>query len=84
MPQYTYKCKSCDKQWEEFYSLNETPTKCPFCEMNNLQRIPSSVTILAKMQEENKTRTGEIVKNYIEQNKQVLKELKQEAKSKKI
>jgi hypothetical protein len=36
------------------------------------------------MQEENKARTGELVKDYIEQNKQVLKELQQEAKSKQL
>lgn len=84
MPQYAYKCKSCDKQWEEFHSISETPSKCPFCEMSNLQRIPSSVTIITKMQEENKIRTGEIVKDYIDQNKQVLKELKQEIKSKQL
>jgi putative FmdB family regulatory protein len=84
MPQYVYKCKSCDKQWEEFHSLNEAPSKCPFCEMNNFHRVPSYVASVAKMQEENKIKTGEIVKDYIEQNKQVLKELKQEIKSKQL
>lgn len=82
MPQYMYKCKFCDKQWEEFHSLNETPSKCPFCEMNNFQRIPAYVAVISKMQEENKAKTGEMVKDYIEQNKQVLKEFKQELKSK--
>jgi putative FmdB family regulatory protein len=84
MPQYVYKCKSCDKQWEEFHSLNEAPSKCPFCEMNNFHRVPSYVATISKMQEENKARTGELVKDYIEQNKQVLKELQQEAKSKQL
>lgn len=84
MPQYAYKCKSCEKHWEEFHSINETPAKCPFCEMNNFHRVPSYVATISKMQEENKVRTGELVKDYIEQNKQVLKELQQEAKSKQI
>jgi len=82
MPQYSYKCQSCDKVWEEVHSINEQPTKCPFCEMSNFKRIPSVISFMKKMDEQNKIRTGEIVKDFIEQNKQVLKDIKQELKSK--
>ena len=83
MPQYTYRCKSCEKQWEEIHSINEKPLVCPFCEIENIYRVPSLVSTVVKA-EDKKAKTGEVVKDYIEQNKEVLKELKQEIKRQKL
>jgi len=83
MPQYAYRCKACQKQWEEIHSINEKPSICPFCETENIHRVPSQVSSVMKV-EDKKVKTGEVVKDYIEQNKEVLKELKQEIKRQKL
>jgi len=83
MPQYTYRCKACEKEWVEIHSINEKPSVCPFCETNNFHRVPSQVSTVVKT-EDKKVKTGEVVKDYIEQNKEVLKELKQEIKRQKL
>lgn len=83
MPQYHYKCESCQKDWIEFHSINDSVNICPHCEMENyVKRIPSPVMTTIKRTTE-KT-TGETVKQYIEENKQVLKEIKQELKGKEL
>jgi len=84
MPQYRYHCNSCNKDWEEFHSIKETPLMCPFCEAASFQRIPSIVTIKRAEESQPSKQTGQTVKQYIEENKQVLKEYKQELKSKEL
>mgnify|MGYP003339256915 FL=1 len=80
MPQYHYVCESCAKDWEEFHSINEKVNICPFCELENfVKRIPSPVMTAIKKQKEKQT--GELVKQYIEENKQVLKDYQKELKS---
>lgn len=83
MPQYHYKCQSCQKDWQEFHSINETVNLCPYCELENfVKRIPSPV--MATIKKSSEKTTGETVKQYIEENKQVLKEIKQELKGKEL
>ena len=80
MPQYYYVCESCTKDWQEFHSINEKVNICPFCELENfVKRIPSPVMTAIKKQSEKQT--GELVKQYIEENKQVLKDYQKELKS---
>lgn len=41
MPQYEYKCKVCDYQFEEFQSINDDPISiCPKCK-GNVKRLIS-------------------------------------------
>ena len=80
MPQYHYVCGSCTKDWQEFHSINEKVNICPFCELENfVKRIPSPVMAAIKKQTEKQT--GELVKQYIEENKQVLKDYQKGLKS---
>lgn len=84
MPYYHYHCKSCDKDWEEMHSISDLPGNCPFCETNNFHRVPAYVTSIKKHQEAQKAKVGEVVKQYIEDNKEVLRDYKQELKKKEL
>ena len=42
MPAYQYKCEYCSKEWTEYHGFNEEPTKCPFCEQENIKRVIQS------------------------------------------
>lgn len=45
MPTYDYICKKCEKMFEYFQSMSDTPKKeCPDCKENSLRRIISGGT----------------------------------------
>ena len=45
MPTYDYICKKCEKTFEYFQSMSDTPKKeCPDCKQDSLRRIISGGT----------------------------------------
>ena len=76
MPRYTYRCDVCGNSFEVSHSISEKLTDCECGEEGSLKRIPSlpfraSVKI-------NKQKAGEIVKEFIEDAKKEVKQVKQE------
>ena len=76
MPRYTYRCDVCGNSFEVSHSISEKLTNCECGEEGSLKRIPSlpfraSVKI-------NKQKAGEIVKEFIEDAKKEVKQVKQE------
>ena len=76
MPRYTYRCDVCGNSFEVSHSISEKLTDCECGEEGSLKRIPSlpfraSVKI-------NKQKAGEIVKEFIEDTKKEVKQVKQE------
>ena len=48
MPTYDYRCKSCEKSFEAFHSINfEEPVLCPDCK-EPAAKLLSSATIIYK------------------------------------
>lgn len=70
MPTYTYKCKECHDTFDTFHDMGTRLTDCQKCgNMATLKRVPSSSISVSE-----KDNSGQLVKNYIEENKEALKE----------
>ena len=79
MPRYIYKCKECEITFQEVHSISEKLTDCEKCGMEqSLQRIPSTLTVLTKKQDDEKREVGSLVKEYIEDVREDVREEKEE------
>ena len=79
MPKYTYYCSECEQYNETRHSMSETLNTCPACEFEDaLTRVPSTPVSLLNKGQDIDPQAGDIVKEYIEDNKQSLKEMKNE------
>jgi putative FmdB family regulatory protein len=70
MPVYTYRCKCCEQQFDTFHDMSTRLTDCEKCgKVNCLKKLLSaSITVSEK------DNSGRLVKNYIEETKEALKE----------
>ncbi len=74
MPKYCYKCPECESEIEVRHGMMERLEECKLCEYQGvLTRIPQLTNIVRK-QEQGKRTTGSLTKEYIEENKRILKE----------
>ena len=78
MPKYCYKCSECENEIEVRHGMTERLTDCKVCgNQGVLTRIPQLTNIVRK-REQGEQKTGSLVKDYIKQNKEILKEQKKE------
>ena len=78
MPKYCYKCSECGSEVEVRHGITERLTDCKVCDNQGvLTRIPQLTNIVRK-QEQGERKTGSLVKDYIQENKEILKEQKKE------
>ena len=78
MPKYCYKCSECESEIEVRHGITERLTDCKVCDNQGvLIRIPQLTNIVRK-QEQGERKTGSLVKDYIRDNKEILKEQKKE------
>ena len=78
MPKYCYKCSECGNEVEVRHGMTERLTDCKVCDNQGvLTRIPQLTNIVRK-QEQGERTTGSLVKDYIQENKEILKEQKKE------
>ena len=76
MPKYCYRCKNCEYQFEVRHAMRDRLYDCEKCGLPEvLVRIPQ----LVYKQSIEPEKTGSLVKEYIEKNREVLKEQKKEA-----
>lgn len=79
MPRYIYKCQACEIVFQKVHSIKEKLKDCEECETKGvLQRIPSMPLVLTKKQSNEKKEVGSLVKEYIEDVKEELKQEKKE------
>tara|TARA_A100001515_G_scaffold32065_1_gene24965 strand:- start:440 stop:706 length:267 start_codon:yes stop_codon:yes gene_type:complete len=79
MPRYIYKCQACEIVFQKVHSIKEKLKDCEECETEGvLQRIPSMPLVLTKKQSNEKKEVGSLVKEYIEDVKEELKQEKKE------
>ena len=82
MPLYAYECGSCKEAFETRHSIKEDLEKCILClELDSLRRIPA-MPIIIKKEKGKPTRTGELVKKFIEEAREDLKSEKERNKGK--
>jgi putative FmdB family regulatory protein len=86
MPRYSYTCTKCENTIEAFHSSDERLSFCDSCQDNTLKKNLNVPTIIKKNDVNSSTnrKTGDIVKEKIEEFKQNLKEQKQDLLSRKI
>jgi DNA-directed RNA polymerase subunit RPC12/RpoP len=77
VPRYFYECSSCGEQFRVVHGMMDQQDHCIVCSsINCLTRIPQITTTLSPISEE-ATR----VKKAIEENKEIIKQMKKEARS---
>ena len=75
MPKYVYSCSACQSEFETHHGMRETLSLCSKCgEQGYLERIPQLTSVIRK------DTTGQQVIEAIEENKEILKQMKKEAK----
>ena len=83
MPRYVYECKHCSGHFQVRHGMKETQESCQLCEeVGHLQRIPQ-MPILKKSAPTETKSTGKLTKEYIEQNRELLRDMKKEARNQK-
>ena len=80
MPKYTYKCKECDHAFEAIHGMFLKLRNCDECATDgSLFRVPS-VAYSTKSIASPEKKTGELVKEFIRDAKQEVKEEKKKMK----
>ena len=80
MPRYVYKCESCSGHFQVRHGMSERQEECIICNgTGSLIRVPQMPFVVNK--QETETKVGSTTKDFIEQNREVLKEMKKEARS---
>ena len=75
MPKYVYFCEVCEEVFEVFHGMKESHDTCDLCsEKGFVYRVPQRTAVFQK------TAVGSKVKESIEENKKILKEMKKESR----
>ena len=79
MPKYRYKCDYCRKEWWEWMSIQDPPPQeCPHCEEGTPFKLVTKFAITSNKEPDKKTAKENVV-DHIEENRQILKQMKDEA-----
>lgn len=81
MPKYCYYCESCKIGYEVAHSIKERLEKCDNCDQYTLRIIPSIPAYLSKINKAGKKKVGSVVEEYIEKNRESIKEEKEKLKN---
>ena len=80
MPRYVYRCDDCGGHFQVRHGMGETQESCQLCgESNKLTRVPQMPAIKKAAQSGNQT-VGSVTKDFIEQNRELLRDMKNEAR----
>ena len=80
MPRYVYFCKKCEDHFQVWHGMKEKQKTCQLCEeVDCLLKVPQ-MPIVKSSEPKKSDKTGALTKEYIEKNKELLKEMKKEAR----
>ena len=82
MPRYNYECDNCGNVIIIFHSIGDTYTDCSACEQKNIMKKLLSVPFIIKndVVTQDNRQVGNITKEYIEANREILKQQKEKIK----
>ena len=80
MPRYKFQCSECENIYIVFLGINETMTDCETCGSENTM-IKMYDKFFSKVEKKATEKTGNITKKYIEDNREILKQQKQESRN---
>ena len=76
MPTYIYQCNKCDLVFEKFHSMSETVEHCECDPTSTVRKVVSKSSIFKKNRSFGNKKPGSIVKKYIEDVKEEVKQEK--------
>lgn len=79
MPRYRYMCHTCMHEFTAFHHWNETQDECTGCGATDISKCLNN-SFITKKEQKKENKVGSLTKEYIETNREVLKELQEEAK----
>ena len=82
MPKYSYKCTACDYNFFIRHAIKEVYEKCPECGLDNSLLKEINNVAIKKISQANAQHVGELTKQYIEENKDLLKTYKKDLQGK--
>ena len=82
MPRYRYMCSECGFTKVFFHGINESVEICENCDELAMEKDYSASFVVNATKEKPKNEVGELTKEYIEENKEILKQQKKETKDK--
>jgi putative FmdB family regulatory protein len=82
MPRYRYECSGCGEVVVVFHGIKEVVTDCKICEEPETMKKILSTPLSVKKKVSTNKKVGDITKDYIEKNRQILNQQKKEAKEK--
>jgi len=82
VPKYCYFCESCKSAYETVHSMTEVKENCELCDARAIRRIPQIPAYIQKQNAERQKKVGDVVEDYIEQNKRSVREEKDRLKNK--
>ena len=77
MPKYIYQCNTCSGRFEIYHGMTESEDYCPQCESEDFYRVPQ-FTFFKRSVEPKGNKVGEETKAAIEENRDILKQMKKE------
>ena len=80
MPRYRYNCTACQQVQIIFHRLNDAPVTCKLCgTTNTLTKMLTTPNIKISNETPVEGEVGELTQEYIEANREVLQQQKEEA-----
>ena len=76
MPRYIYFCEECQTDFTIFHGISDIQETCVVCEKSSIKKMLTKPIHLKTKKDKS---TGKVTQKYIEENKEVLKNLKEEA-----
>jgi len=78
LPRYRYKCEGCEQEFVALHSFSDVRESCDLCGHEGVTKMLGKPIVLNK-KTTNSSTTGDLTNEYIEANRELLKEMKEEA-----
>ncbi len=78
MPRYRYKCEGCEEEFVALHSFSDDRESCDLCGHEDVKKLLGKPIVLNKKTNDSTT-TGALTNEYIEANRELLKDMKEEA-----
>lgn len=80
MPKYKFACDHCNRNWWEWMSIKDPlPVECPHCVTGKPYKVPTNFVTINNTTQEKKSAKENVV-DHIEENREILKQMKAEAR----
>ena len=76
MPRYTYQCTECNEIAVVFHRISEAYVDCKICMNKQCMKKLLSTPIIKKQNKKQNKKVGELTKEYIEANREILEKEK--------